>query len=77
MTERNIRTYDLSWSGIQIEIYHEADWFDDPKENYKIPHLQIESVSPAEAPLPMTETGDRSHFTPPDDIESAGGPVTS
>lgn len=75
MTERNIKTYDLNWNGIQIKISHEADWFDDPEENYKVSHLQIESVSPAKAPLPMTETGYISHFTPPDDIESAGGPI--
>lgn len=37
-------------------------------------HLEIESLSPPRAPLPMTETGYRSHFIPPQDVERFGGP---
>jgi len=38
-------------------------------------HLQIRSQTPALASLPNTETGYRSHFINPDDIDAEGGPV--
>src|SRR6202167_6829830 len=38
-------------------------------------HLEIESISPAKEPLPMTETGYRSWFGAPADVESDGGPA--
>jgi hypothetical protein len=37
-------------------------------------HLEIESIRPARAPLPMTETGYRSHFIQPNEVERFGGP---
>jgi len=39
-------------------------------------HLQIESVSPAKAPLPISPTGYLSHFIGPLDLVNAGGPVS-
>jgi hypothetical protein len=42
---------------------------------YPLAHLEIETVEPANAPLPMTETGYRSHFCAPADIDTEGGPV--
>ena len=39
-------------------------------------HLEIESIKPKRTPLPITETGYRSHFMPPLDLINAGGPVT-
>jgi hypothetical protein len=38
-------------------------------------HLEIESITPERAPLPITETGYRSHFTSPDAVAACGGPV--
>lgn len=75
MTERNIQIYDLSWNGIQIKVSYEANWLDGSDDTYKVAHLQLESINPDREPLPMTETGYRSHFTDPEDIESAGGPL--
>lgn len=51
------------WNGIEIEIRWNPDYlvFDD---HTHMAHLEVESVSPAKAPLPITETGYRSHFTP-------------
>jgi len=75
MNQRNIETYDLNWNGIQLKISYEPNWLNCSDVSYKTAHFQLESVSPAKEPLPMTETGYRSHFTQPEDIESAGGPV--
>lgn len=38
-------------------------------------HLEIETIAPERAPLPITETGFRSHFTSPESVAAYGGPV--
>ena len=42
---------------------------------YDTAHLEIESIAPERAHLPITETGYRSHFTSPDTVAAYGGPV--
>lgn len=39
-------------------------------------HIEIIVVSPKGAPIPITETGYRSHFLDEDLLKKAGGPVT-
>jgi hypothetical protein len=39
-------------------------------------HIEVESLAPKKAPLPITETGYRSHFMPALELVNAGGPVT-
>lgn len=67
----------IDWNGIRIEIRYCPDWMGLSKSPYRhaFAHLKIESVQPANAPLPITETGYRSHFTWPDAIDAAGGPA--
>lgn len=36
-------------------------------------HLEIETIKPARAALPITETGYLSHFTPPNAVIQGGG----
>lgn len=69
---RDIHT--IVWQGITIEISYEANWLnmDGP---YSTAHLEIRATDPDRAPLPMTETGYRSHFANPAEIDAAGGPV--
>ena len=40
----------------------------------RLAHLEVEAILPAKAELPVTETGYRSHFCDPADIEEQGGP---
>ncbi len=51
-----------NWNGIEIEIRWNPDYvvYDDKTH---MAHLEVESISPKRAPLPITETGYRSHFT--------------
>lgn len=51
-----------NWRGIEIEIRWSPDYltYDDQT---RMAHLEVESISPKRAPLPITETGYRSHFT--------------
>ena len=37
-------------------------------------HLEVESVKPKHAPLPITETGYRSHFIHRTNVDHMGGP---
>ena len=65
-----------NWNGpngpVLIEIRWNADYlaFEGCPD---MAHLEIESLSPKRAPLPMTETGYRSHFIPPQEVERFGG----
>jgi hypothetical protein len=59
------------WRGIEIEVtYTPLKWG-------VIAHLEIQSIAPRNAPLPITATGYRSHFRPPGTIEAHGGDVTA
>lgn len=62
-----------NWNGIEIEIRWNADHliFDDGQS---MAHLEIESIQPARAPLPITETGYRSHFLMRAHVDHVGGP---
>ena len=57
----------LDWRGILIQVTLEKQRFVD--------HLQIETLDPVRAPLPITETGYRSHFIGKDVVEQSGGPA--
>ena len=42
-----------------------------------VAHLEIRSIKPDRAPLPITETGYRSHFHEPGTVEAHGGDVVA
>ncbi len=63
------QTYHLTWRGIEIEaIYTPLRW-------KHIAHLEIRSIAPDAAPLPISLSGYRSHFHDPGTIEALGGDV--
>jgi len=63
--------YRFHWQGIEIEaIYTPLKWG-------VIAHLEVRSIRPERARLPITETGYRSHFHPPGTIEAHGGDVVA
>jgi hypothetical protein len=67
----------FDWQGITIEVVYEPNWLGIATPTSELPsaHLDIRSVAPERAPLPITETGYRSHFLHPDEIDELGGPV--
>ena len=79
MPDRHVETHTLLWNGIRIEIRYCPSWSESYECVYGHPlaHLEIETIDPARTPLPVTQTGYRSHFTRPDLIEEQGGPVAS
>ena len=65
--EQEYQTYKLNWQGREIEIGYQ------PRSFAGCAHLQIRVKHCRE--LPITETGFRSHFTSPADVEQLGGPA--
>jgi hypothetical protein len=57
--ERTQQTETIEWRGITIEVTFEPDWLN----MAYTAHLQLRSVFPERAKLPVTETGYLSHFT--------------
>lgn len=56
-------TYTFQWEGIEIEvIYWPLIWG-------VTSHLEIRSLLPERAPLPITETGYKSHFFAPESVD--------
>lgn len=71
---RHIITEALVWEGVTLSISYEPSWLG-MSEDYGPAHLEIHVVEPERAPLPITETGYRSHFLARALVEEAGGPV--
>lgn len=65
------QVYRFTWRGIEIEAVYK------PRYNSVIAHLEIRSVAPARAPLPITSTGYLSHFHQPGTVEAKGGDVVA
>ena len=60
--------YPMTWRAIDILVVEDKDYIF-PSTT----HLEITSVLPANAPLPITRTGYRSHFLVDDILQDAGG----
>jgi hypothetical protein len=66
------------WEGVTIRISYDPDWSSlsdllGPK--HQIAHIVLEVLDPVGAPIPVTDTGYRSHFARPQEVAAAGGPV--
>lgn len=68
-------TFALQWRGIAIEIRYAGNWLNMAAKGYDTAHIEVESLNPERAPLPITETGYRSHFTTATTVAAYGGPV--
>ena len=70
-----IQTHRITWKGIVIEISYCPRWLEGDIDGYNIAHLEIKAIEPERAPLPITETGYKSHFCQCADIEQYGGAI--
>lgn len=68
---RDIVIETLDWRGVLIEISYEPRYLGD--DIYA--HLALRSIQPDRAPLPMTDTGYKSHFIQQANVEELGGPT--
>lgn len=62
-------TYFFTWRSIKLEANYEPTGWE------PMAHLEIKSIAPERAPLPITETGYKSHLFPIGAIEGAGQTV--
>lgn len=72
---QEIIEYLLAWRGINITIRYKPDYFKSTNEiiGFRLAHLEV--IAKNKTPLPFTESGYRSHFTNPSEIEEYGTPV--
>ena len=72
---RAVITERLEWRGRTLRVEFEADWSghgdDDPETAIAL--LEVFVEAPIGAPIPVTNSGYRSHFLPPVSIARAGG----
>ena len=62
----------IEWEGIAVLVKWCPRYFC-VKDIYQIAHLEIHAAN--RAPLPITETGYKSHFIDKETVEALGGPV--
>ena len=76
--EEIIHKYELEWNGITIEICYKPELYESYTETYGYPlaHLEVRSIQPEEAPMPISHTGYRSHFFNPTKVEEFDNPVS-
>lgn len=69
--DQQAQVHRFTWQCIEIEAIY---W---PRRWGAIAHLEIRSIEPPRAPLPITETGYKSHFHPYGTAEANGGDVVA
>lgn len=71
----HIETVQIEWQGILIEVRYAPNWLGSSEDGdpCSVAHLELESLRPERAPLPVTGTGYRSHFTSRAEVEAYGG----
>lgn len=62
------QTHRFKWEGIEIELSYEPEAYGDA-----IAHLAVRTINPERAPLPITDTGYRSHYHPVGTVEASDG----
>ncbi len=72
--EPDIETYRFNWSGYLIEVRYVADWLKSCRSWMPVSHIEVTTIDPPRVPLPITETGYKSHFLHPSVIDAEGGP---
>jgi len=69
-------TETLIWQSYEIEVRYDPDPFSLTFQNREaMAHVEIRTIKPEKAALPITETGYRSHFTPKGNIDEYETPA--
>jgi hypothetical protein len=68
-----IVTEELVWRGTSVSVVYKPDHAG--HKDFRLSHLEVRVVAPEGAPLPVTDTGYRSHFLPAGIVEEEGGPA--
>lgn len=71
MFEAVEESHTIQWQGLSLRVDYHPAWGGLPR--CRVAHLEVIAVP--RVPLPITETGYKSLFCPPDQIEDMGGAV--
>ncbi len=72
----NREVFNITWQGIDIEITcYEPHYMKSHRNIYGFGmfHIEVKSISPERAPLPITETGYKSIFIAEPELAGKGG----
>ena len=61
------------WKGIALRISWAPQWFERPCVDCAVAHLEVRSETGE--PLPISQTGYRSHFLSREAVDAHGGPI--
>lgn len=76
MSAPTFQKHNLQWRECAVEVLFWSDRYNLEAAGFEpMAHLEITRVDVEGEPLPITETGYRSHFLPPQHVEDEGGPV--
>ena len=64
MSDEPVEQFEMMWNGVQIQVTYKPLYWEVTS------HIELRTVSPAGAHLPVTDTGYRSHFIPPGTVEA-------
>jgi hypothetical protein len=78
MSSPSYEHHELEWRGILIAVRYCPDWSEAHAQimGRPVAHLEIETIEPAHAPLPLTSTGYRSHFVDAAEVAAAADPAS-
>lgn len=66
----------IDWNGITVDVSYEPHWLGvSDGRGWPLAHLELRSLDPEDAALPVTETGYCSHFLPASEVVEQGGPI--
>jgi hypothetical protein len=67
--------YRTDWNGHLLEIQYEPLWMPAHVTGEDLAHIQVRSIYPTDAPLPIAKTGFYTNTLPASTIRAASGPV--
>ena len=73
--KRTTEKHRMDWNGHLLEITYEPKWLPASIVGEDFVYLQVRSIYPTDAPLPIAPNGFYSHALPLSIITAAGGPV--
>ena len=73
--KRTTEIHRMDWNGHLLEITYEPDWLPAGTAGQDFAHIEVRSIYPTDAPLPIAPSGFYAHALPRSIVTAAGGPV--
>ncbi len=73
--KRTTEIHRMDWNGHLLEITYEPNWLPASIAGEDFAHIQVRSLYPTDAPLPIAPNGFYAHALPLSIVAAAGGPV--